>query len=321
MEALEKIKKNEFTLSENDIIDLLNIDNQSRQFYELLAVSSALSRRKFGNRGYVFTQIGINAEPCSINCKFCSMASSHYSMDSQWDKTAEEINEELTFLQRGYFDDFFLMTTADYPQEQFISIGRAVKPNLREGQKLVANIGDFDLSTARKLKEAGFTGAYHINRLREGIDTEANPKAREATLDAIKEAGLELYYCIEPIGPEHTYEELTKEILRARDLDIGVMAAMRRVAVPGTPLYHRGQISALELSKIVAVTNIAVNPSRAMNVHEPIQAALLAGVNQLYAEVGANPRDTDSHTEQNRGFNPAAAWQMMAEFGYFPPEN
>ncbi|MCD7900184.1 MAG: radical SAM protein [Bacteroides sp.] len=321
MEALEKIKKNEFTLSENDIIDLLNIDNQSYQFYELLAVSNALSRRKFGNRGYVFTQIGINAEPCSINCKFCSMASSHYSMDSQWDKTAEEINEELTFLQRGYFDDFFLMTTADYPQEQFISIGQAVKPNLRDGQKLVANIGDFDLSTARKLKEAGFTGAYHINRLREGIDTEANPKAREETLDAIKEAGLELYYCIEPIGPEHTYEELTKEILRARDLDIGVMAAMRRVAVPGTPLYHRGQISALELSKIVAVTNIAVNPSRAMNVHEPIQVALVAGVNQLYAEVGANPRDTDSHTEQNRGFNPAAAWQMMAEFGYFSPEN
>lgn len=318
MKALEKIKNADFGLLENEIIDLLRINNYSSEFYELLSVSNTLSRQKFGKRGYVFTQIGINAEPCSINCKFCSMGLSHYSLDSQWEKTAKDILEELTVLQTGYFDDFFLMTTADYPQDQFISIGEAIKPHLWENQKLVANIGDFDLQTARKLKEAGFTGAYHINRLREGKDTEANPKDREATLNAIRDAGLDLYYCIEPIGPEHTYEELTTEILRARDLNIDVMAAMRRVAVPGTPLYHLGQIPALELTKIVAVTNIVVNPSRAMNVHEPIQVALLAGVNQLYAEVGANPRDTDSHTEQNRGFNPQAAWQMLEEFGYMP---
>ena len=315
MEALNKIRKGDYNLTENEIIDLLRIDTQSHEFYELLAVSNILSRRKFGNKGYVFTQIGINAEPCSINCKFCSMGAAHYSLDSEWEKTAEEINSQLTWLQESYFDDFFLMTTADYPKDKFISVGKTVKPLLRKDQRLVANIGDFNLETALKLKEAGFTGAYHINRLREGIDTLADPKEREETLRAIKEAGLELYYCIEPIGPEHSYEELTVEILRARDLQIGVMAAMRRVAVKGTPLYDRGQISALELTKIVAVTNIVVNPSRAMNVHEPIQVALLAGVNQLYAEIGANPRDTDSHTEQSRGFNPEAAWKMFEEFG------
>lgn len=319
MEALNKIKKDDYNLSESEIIDLLHIDTQSTKFYELLAVSNALSRRKFGNRGYVFTQIGINAEPCSVNCKFCSMGAAHYSLDSQWEKTAEEICSQLAWLQESYFDDFFLMTTADYPQDQFISIGKAVKPLLRKDQKLVANIGDFDLNTAFQLKEVGFTGAYHINRLREGTDTMADPKDREETLRAIKEAGLELYYCIEPIGPEHSYEELTVEILRARELQIGVMAAMRRVAVAGTPLYERGQISALELTKIVAVTNIVVNPSRAMNVHEPVQVALLAGVNQLYAEVGANPRDTDSHTEQSRGFNPKAAWKMFEDFGIQKP--
>ena len=315
METLKKIKKDDYNLSENEIIDLLKIDTQNENFYELLAISNALSRQKFGNRGYVFTQIGINAEPCSINCKFCSMGAVHYSLDSEWEKTADEICTQLAWLQESYFDDFFLMTTADYPKDKFIEIGKAVKPLLREDQRLVANIGDFDVDTALKLKEAGFTGAYHINRLREGIDTLADPKEREKTLRAIKDAGLELYYCIEPIGPEHSYEELTVEIIRARDLQIDVMAAMRRVAVKGTPLYDRGQISALELTKIVAVTNIVVNPSRAMNVHEPIQVALLAGVNQLYAEVGANPRDTDSHTEQSRGFNPAAAWKMFEEFG------
>lgn len=321
MKILKKIENGDVCLTKSEIVELLSIDTHSPEFYTLLAESNALSRRTFGNRGYVFTQIGINAEPCSINCKFCSMGSTHYSLDSQWDKTSEELIEELSLLQTGYFDDFFLMTTADYPQDEIVSIGRAVKPYLRENQKLVANIGDFDLKTARLLKDAGYTGIYHINRLREGIDTEANPKAREATFQAVKDAGLELYYCIEPIGPEHSYEELATEIIRARDLDIHVMAAMRRIAVPGTPLCHHGQISALELTKVVAVTNLVVRPSRSMNVHEPIQAALLAGVNQLYAEVGANPRDTDSHTEQNRGFTPAAAWQMLGEFGYFQPEN
>lgn len=318
MSALEKIKSEDFKLSEKEIIELLNINTKSKEFYELISVSNALSRKKFGNRGYVFTQIGINAKPCPINCEFCSMGASHYSLDSTWEKSADEICSLLSWLQDSYFDDFFLMTTADYPHDKFISIGKAVKPLLREGQKLVANIGDFKPDTAFKLKDAGFTGAYHINRLREGKDTLASTKEREETLSAIKEAELELYYCIEPIGPEHSYEELTVEILRAKELQIEVMAAMRRIAVKGTPLYGRGQINVPELTKIVAVTNIVVNPSRAMNVHEPVQAALLAGVNQLYAEVGANPRDTDSHTEQSRGFDIAKAWNMLGEFDYFP---
>lgn len=320
MKALDKIKNNDFDLSENEIIDLLRINVRNKDFYELIAVSNHLSRKKFGNRGYVFTQIGINAKPCSVNCLFCSMGANHYSLDSRWEKTSDEICDQLSWLQNSYFDDFFLMTTADYPQDKFISIGKAAGNLLRKDQKLVANIGDFNPETAIQLKNAGFTGAYHINRLREGSDTMADPKEREKTIQAIKQAGLELYYCIEPIGPEHSYEELTVEILRAKELQIEVMAAMRRIAVKGTPLYELGQISAPELTKIVAVTNIVVNPSRAMNVHEPIQVALLAGVNQLYAEIGANPRDTDSHTEQSRGFNPAAAWNMMKEFGYFPPE-
>lgn len=318
MKAIEKIKKGETDLSEGEIIDLLRINNFSGEFYELLAASNALSRRKFGSRGYVFTQIGINAEPCPINCKFCSMAAAHYSLNEQWRKSVEDICQDVRFLQQSYFDDFFMMTTANYPQEDFISVGRSVRKLLRKEQKMVANIGDFDFDTALKLKEAGFTGAYHINRMREGTDTMASPADREATFRAIKEAGLELYYCIEPIGPEHTYEELAAEILRAKELKIDVMAAMRRIAVKGTPLYERGQISDLELTKIVAVSNLAVNPARSMNVHEPIKLAMLAGVNQLYAEVGANPRDTDSHTEQSRGFNPDGAWDLLREFGYGP---
>lgn len=80
MKAIEKIKAGNIDLSEDEIIELLRINNFSSEYYDLLAASNALSRRKFGNRGYVFTQIGINAEPCPINCNFCSMAATHYSI-------------------------------------------------------------------------------------------------------------------------------------------------------------------------------------------------------------------------------------------------
>lgn len=83
MKAIEKIKAGNIDLSEDEIIELLRINNFSSEYYDLLAASNALSRRKFGNRGYVFTQIGINAEPCPINCNFCSMAATYYSLNDK----------------------------------------------------------------------------------------------------------------------------------------------------------------------------------------------------------------------------------------------
>jgi biotin synthase len=316
MKAIDKIEKGIYGLTDNEILELLNIENYSSEFYRLLYVSDKLSRKKFKERGYVFTQIGINAQPCSVNCRFCSMGVGHYSLDSEWEKDVSDLESEVKKIQNFDIDDLFLMTTADYPFEKFLNISDKVRLFLKPHQRFVANIGDFNLEKAKQLKTLGFTGIYHINRLREGIDTLVKPIDRERTIEAVLNAGLELYYCIEPIGPEHSYEEIMVEIIRARNLKISVMAVMRRIPVPGTPLFELGKISATELTKIVAVTNVVVNPSRSMNVHEPIQMALLAGVNQLYAEAGANPRDTISNTEKGRGFTPDKAWDMLWEGGY-----
>lgn len=98
--------------------------------------------------------------------------------------------------------------------------------------RLVANVGDFGPAYAAALKEAGFTGVYHIHRLREGTDTNARPQARIRTMDAVRGAGLELYYCVEPIGPEHTHQELVDEMLRIRDYPVGVMAVMSALPCP-----------------------------------------------------------------------------------------
>lgn len=237
-------------------------------------------------------------------------------MEKTWQKDVPTILQEVKRLVEHKVDDIFLMTTADFPIKKFIDIAREVRTVIPEQVKFVANIGDFTFDTAIQLKEEGFTGVYHIHRLREGVDTTIVPERRLQTLDAVKQAGLDLYYCVEPIGPEHSYEEIADEMLRARDYAVDAMAVMRRIPVPGTPLYEKGQISAIELTKIAAVTRLVTAPKRSMNAHEPTQMTLLAGVNQLYAEIGANPRDSKSQTEEGRGFTVAAARQMLWEAGY-----
>ena len=316
IEQLLGLAEKDADISREQAVGLLNIENGSEEFYRLLHTANAMSRKAYGNKGYVFAQIGINAEPCSKNCKFCSMGAEHYALKERWRKSGREIAEELETLLEDGISDFFLMTTADYPLSDFIKLSTGIKKKFSDNVRYVANIGDFNDDTALKLREAGFTGAYHINRLREGTDTSIDPKTRLNTLEAVKKAGLELYYCVEPIGPEHSYEEIADEMFRAKEYNVQAMAVMRRIPVPGTPLFGMGKISAMELAKIAAVTRIATKPARSMNAHEPAQMTLLAGVNQLYAEAGANPRDPEANTEKNRGLSVKAAWDMLWEAGY-----
>lgn len=306
-------------LTKEEAIKLLKIDNKSDDFYELIKTANHMTREEYKNKAYIFSQIGLNANPCSKNCKFCSMAESNYAMEGEFQKTMEDIDdirETVKQLVAAGTHDLFLMTTADYPIEEFLKIGAAVKAILPSGMRLVANIGDFDMDTVLGLKKAGFTGVYHICRLREGVDTDIEPERRLKTLDTIKEAGLELYYCVEPIGPEHSYEELADEMIRARDYGVKAMAVMRRIPVPGTPLAEKGMITACELTKIEAVTRVVTKPSRSMNTHEVTPMTLIAGVNQLYAEVGANPRDRVDDTANNRGYGVIKTIELLkdAEF-------
>jgi len=98
---------------------------------------------------------------------------------------------------------------------------------------LVANIFDFGMAKAKELLNAGFTAIYHVIRLREGIDTKIDPDDRLKTIRAARSVGLDLSYCIEPIGPEHADEEIVDAMFLGKELKPTVMATMRRIPVPG----------------------------------------------------------------------------------------
>ena len=303
-------------LTAEDAIELLSVSNLSAEYYMLLQKASEISKKDFGDKGYIFAQIGLDIAPCSGNCTFCSLAQCNTTFTERSEKSLEEILDEVSRIDFSRVTAVFLMTTADFDAEKFLNIGAEVKKVIPPEIALVANTGDFDLDYAHEMKAVGFTGVYHIVRLREGIDTALSPEMRIQSLDAAAAAGLRIYYCLEPIGPEHTYEELVVEMLRAREYHVDVMAAMRRVSVLRTKFECHDMIDDFELAKIVAVTRLVTMPKISMNVHEPNVTAMLAGVNQLYAEIGANPRDSSTQTENSRGFGVDQVSDLLVCAGY-----
>jgi biotin synthase len=181
--------------------ELLSIPVNSEDYYTLLFVADAYARQTFKGKGMVFAQIGIDAQGCRINCKFCSLAKNVLGGRDVSTKSMDEVVARAKALASSGIQDLFLMTTAEFSQEQFLEYGRAVRAVLPRDMRLVANVGDFDFNYARSLKDAGFTGVYHIHRLREGVDTGASPEARVNTLNAVRDAGLELYIAWSPSAP------------------------------------------------------------------------------------------------------------------------
>lgn len=288
-------------LTREDALALLQIETGSSDYYTLLDIANAEARAQYQGHGSIFAQIGVEASPCPGNCAFCSLAESVFPKENSFVLPVETAEEFADVLVKQGAEELFLMTTANYTNTAFLEYAAKVYRHLPEGMRFVANVGDFDLDYAKQLRKVGFTGIYHVCRLREGIDNDLKLEQRVHTIEAALEAGLELYYCVEPIGPEHTHEEMVEEMFRARKYGVAVAAVMKRTCVPGTALYERGELSSADMAKICAVAKLVIKPKRAMGVHEPDILCLMAGANQIYAEVSVNPRDLSLSTETSRG--------------------
>ncbi len=304
---------NNINLDKQDVLTMLAVDIFSDSYYKILSCANTYSRKAFTNKGTIFAQIGIDSYPCSVNCAFCQLGSDNYNQGNNSLMSFNDIIEQVKTLVGQGANEIFLMSTADIDKNLFLKAGKTVRNIIPHGMKLVANTADFNLEYAHKLANAGFTGVYHICRLGEGVVTAATLSDRIITLDAIKSANLELYYCVEPIGPEHTNEQIAEEIYRAKDYEVNVMAVMRRINFENSPMLKHGEISAARLALICAASVLYVKPNRAMGVHEPEIISLISGANQVYAEIGSNPRDISQKTEGSRGFSVQKAQNMLLD--------
>jgi biotin synthase len=305
--------------SKQECCRLLSFREQSLETGVLMAAADHISRRRFNNNAVLLGQIGIETRPCPGRCKFCAFGEGHTLFERSQLSMEQILERALAFSERGDLCALFLMTMHDFDFQKLLNIVSAVRRTIPSQTQIVVNTGDFDGAQGNELRSAGVAGAYHICRLREGVDTEFAPAQRIRTLEAIKKAGLDLYYCCEPIGPEHTPEELADQMFIGIDYRCSQHTAMRRVYVPETPLASRGQITERRLAQIVAVVTMAAlgsNETKSIAVHEPNLLGLCAGANAIYAETGANPRDTAADTAHHRGLDMNDCRNMLREAGF-----
>lgn len=298
---------------------LLEFDEVSLEASWIRSAANEIMRKKNDNSAIILGQVGISVSSCAGGCKFCTFGEGHTAF-TPFCLTDEEIHQKISsFRDKDDLYGLFLMTMHDYDLQQFLDAVRMAKSIIHPSTKIWSNVGDSDIDAFHEMKKAGVEGVYHVCRIGEGRDTSLKKEDRIKTMENVLDAGLRLYTCCEPIGPEHTPQELVENMFLGIELGCTQHAAMRRVAVPGAPLFKYGQISELRLAQIVAVVALASFTAPAMTycgVHEPNELAYVSGANIITAEAGANPRDNTADTSKNRGMDMNDCRKMLLECGF-----
>ena len=302
-----------------DCAYLLSFMENSLEAYMMRSAASHIVRSRNDNSAIILGQIGLEVTPCPGNCGFCSFGIGHTKF-TQSRISDEDFTAKLTdFCKDDDLYGLYLMSMHEYDLEFFLEKVRQAKKLIPGSTQLLSNVGDTDPDAFKEMKKAGITGVYHVCRIGEGCVTALDPKRRLHTMQNALDAGLQIFSCLEPIGPEHTIEQLVDNMFIGIDLGCTQHAAMRRVPVPGTPLAKYGQISNLRLGQIVAVVALATfsMPTMAyMGVHEPTEIGYISGANVVTAETGVNPRDHVPDTSANRGMDMATCRKMLFDCGF-----
>ena len=304
-------------IDREEALKLMLLPLHSPEVYLAMAAADGLSRDRFGGKGENHFHIGLNVASCPINCRFCSLALKAGVFRESTQFSEEQI---LAWARQGEAqgaDALNLMTTGDFPFDRLLEICRLLKKAVRI--PLVANTRDLDHKEGEALLSAGFVGAYHALRLGEGRDTPIPPQRRIQTIQVLKDVGLLWMNCIEPVGPEHHPEEIVELMLLARRYGAVYSGVMRRINFAGSPLAEFGMISEREMARMVAVSRLVMGDTvRAHCTHEPNSAALMAGANLLFPEVGSSPRDTQADTGRGRGSGIGICHAMQRDMGWNP---
>ena len=304
-------------LTRREAMTLMAVELHSKECYALMETANHISRSRFGNKGESHFHIGLNVEPCPLDCLFCSLARKTGIFKEKVEFSLERVVAWAREAERCGADALNLMTTGTYPLERLLEVGRLLRKET--SVPLVANTRDITHREGEALLEAGFSGAYHAVRLGEGRDTPLKREKRVATIQVLRDVGLLWMNCVEPVGPEHAAEEIVDLMLLARDKGATYSGIMRRINFPGSPMERFGTIGELEMARLVAVSRLVMGDvPKAHCTHEPHAASLLAGANLFFPEVGSSPRDAEADTEKGRGRGIEACQSIQREMEWDP---
>jgi len=312
-EIVDKVFDGHF-ITREEIVFLLGIDPHSMEGGFIMVAANSITRSASQGKAEVHAQIGLNLSPCPNNCSFCAFAAKNGVFKESQELPIEDVVALALQAETDGANAIFFMTTHDFPFRKFIELSKEVRSKLKPETVMIANTGDFGHEQGRQMKEAGYTGIYHAVRMGEGKDTKIDPQVRLNTIRAASEAGLSVGTCVEPIGPEHSIDEIVEKILIGREMKPCYSGAMRRISIPGSDLVRYGMISEYRLAFLVAVVRLAMGREVIGNcTHEPNLLGPVAGANLFWAEVGTNPRDTHAETSKGRGMDVKSCMEMLKE--------
>ncbi len=304
-------------LTEKEIKELFNVPLFSKESLRLLWAARKKSIQVSRGIAEVHAQIGLNISPCPKNCLFCSFAAKNKVFIDSFELPIDDAISQAKQFEMENANAIYLMTTAHYPFEKYIETSKEIRQSLKADTVLIANIGDFSEAQAQELKHVGFSGIYHAVRLGEGKDTTISIKKRLQTMANAREAGLLIGTCLEPVGPEHTIDELVQKTIITREVQPVYSGAARRIPIPQTSLVPHGIVTEGHMALVLAVVRLALNDIIVGNcTHEPNLPGAFAGANLLWAEVGSNPRDTIKETEKKRGMSVKDCTRILNDAGW-----
>lgn len=210
------------------------LDPFSKDAYYLRWGARELQRRASAGRGEVFSQVGIDAYPCSGGCTFCSFSAANSSWEGDLELPAETVVGYARELAGMGVHMLSLMTTNSYDFGRFCDLAARVREVIGPDISLMANIDDFDSAQAARLMEAGVNTIYNAPRLGEGEITAIPLERRFETLDAARDAGISICSGVEPLRPGLDPRDIAERILQIVAYDPVLFASCSLVPVPGS---------------------------------------------------------------------------------------
>ena len=304
-------------MSRETMIKLIDLDPESGDADYLRELGGKAAQEITGGEACLWGAIGVDMITCGMNCRFCSFGAEWGVVKENTIFTDEEIIANVCDYVKNGVRFIVLRTTEFYDIDDLCRKISRIREEVPGNYEMILNTGEFTLDIARQMADAGTSGVYHALRLREGIDTNLDPRERLDTMKSVQESPLKLISLVEPVGREHTSEEIADAFFITLDHDAYMTGTMARVPVKGTPLGEIEMITDKRISQLTAIFGLAAQRKiKYICVHPASDIAVRAGANIVVVEKGAIPRDSAFVRNEWNSFTVDDAKAMLEAAGY-----
>lgn len=304
---VERAKEKAFRgepFTKEELIALLSIDPKSEEVEALGMAAHEVAQEVTEGKARLWGAIGVDYKPCEMDCKFCSLGKSWGIVKEEKEYTLEEMVRQVRYYVKNDFHYILLRSTEFYDPNSLGKIIKSIREAVPGDYEFGCNIGELEEADAEYMYECGGRIAYHCVRLREGVDTRFRVEDRVHTVEVIRDSKMKLGFWVEPVGVEHTNEEIAEKILETLHYQTDVCGVMARVPVAGTPFENVPMISEKRMAQITAVLRLACGRTvKDICTHPASELAVRYGANVITLETGAIPRDADFQEEYWKGLH------------------